>query len=430
MKPKITLLMLAGGKSRRFWPLTNKLLTPFLGENLINLQIKFFRKWDFEKIIIVGTTELLSAIKDKAVIKITQTGEGQAGAILSAKDQISTRQVLIVNADDVIAHELLQKFFSMVSANTNLLVGYRIKQYFPGGYLVLQGDKIIRIVEKPGIGKQPSDFVRLTFDYLTDGAHLISALKHTSGSHPDNWYEAALTQLMTQKVNFTMLPYSGVWLPLKYSWQTLDLNEYFLNNSLTRSQTEKTAQIHKTASITGKVVLGSNVKVMEYAKLHGPLYIGDGTIIGNHTLIRNSQIGKNCVVGFASEIVRSHVGDNCWFHSNFVGDSVVEDDVTFGAGAILANLRLDEKNICSDFSGQRINTFRKKFGAIMGAKSRAGVGAMIMPGVKVGAASVVGPGVILHEDLAAKKMCLVKQSQTIKDINLITSDRTEFRQKI
>jgi bifunctional UDP-N-acetylglucosamine pyrophosphorylase/glucosamine-1-phosphate N-acetyltransferase len=189
--------------------------------------------------------------------------------------------------------------------------------------------------------------------------------------------------------------------------------------------------IHPTATISGPVILEANVRVMEYAKLVGPLYVGAGTIIGNHTLIRASHIGENSVIGFSSDVTRSYIGNNSWFHSNYVGDSIVADDVGMGAGATLANLRLDEGEVYSTVKGQRIPTERNKLGTMIGNGVRIGVGTYLMPGVKVGQNSVVGAGCVLQSDLAENKLCFSKQTHQITE-NVMSNarNRDRFRQKI
>ena len=47
----------------------------------------------------------------------------------------------------------------------------------------------------------------------------------------------------------------------------------------------------------------------------------------------------------------------------------------------------------------------------MGDYTRTGVNAILMPGVKVGAYSCVGPGVILYDDVESGTVVLAKQEQ-------------------
>lgn len=150
-------------------------------------------------------------------------------------------------------------------------------------------------------------------------------------------------------------------------------------------------------------------------------------------MVRQSYIGKDCVVGFSTDIARSYIGDHCWFHSNYVGDSVLEGNVSMGSGSVLANLRLDEGEIWSVVRGEKINTHRTKLGAMIGKNVRIGVNVSIMPGVKVGEDSMIGAGVILDKDVPEQSFCVVKNGYEIKKNTKTVhaaSNRQDFLSKI
>jgi len=429
MIEKLTVVLLAGGKSSRFWPLKDKLNIKLLGKTFLEHQLKFLEEAGFAQIVIVVSEELAMAVKNPKHKLIVQKGEGQSGALLSAKEHIANRPILVVNADDLVSKNLFTQVLNSVDEKHNILVGYKTKRYFPGGYLVLEGNRIAKVHEKPGEGNEPSSFVRIVCDYFTNGSTLLNYLEKgfVGGTL---LYEEALSKMMSDGEIFEMLEHKDAWIPVKYPWDTLTIMEHYLA-SIQKSQIAKSASVDKSASIVGPVILGEHVRVMEFAKLVGPLYIGDGAIIGNHTMLRASMIGENSVIGFGSDVTRSYIGDNCWFHSNYIGDSVISDNVGMGAGAVLANLRLDEGDVYSVVKDEKINSGRAKLGAIIGEGARIGIEAQLMPGVKVGKNSVVGPGVILQEDLLDNKRAFVKQQLTVVD-NVIsnTRSRDRFRKKI
>jgi len=217
---------------------------------------------------------------------------------------------------------------------------------------------------------------------------------------------------------------------VNYPWQFLDLTEKAL--SLIKERTSKDVYISEKAVVEGEVILESGVRIFENAKVKGPCYIGKGTIIGNGSLVRDSIIGENCVVGYCTEIARSLIGGPSWFHTNYVGDSVFEGNVSMGSGAITANLRLDEKDIKSEVSGKNVNTGRNKFGCIVGGGTRFGVNAVPMPGVKIGKNSFIASGVILNQDLPDGSFCYFKPDLIIKkNITSVSMEsRKSFHKKI
>jgi bifunctional UDP-N-acetylglucosamine pyrophosphorylase/glucosamine-1-phosphate N-acetyltransferase len=430
MLKDLVVVLLAGGKSERFWPLPHKMHMRFLGRTFLETQIENLKAIGFKSIVVVVNEDSVDELLPLGVQKIIQRGDGQGAAILSAKTEIAAKPVLILNADDVIEPELLKDMIKNIDGRNHLLVGYKVHNYFPGGYLVLNGKKIAKIVEKPGEGNEPSSYVRLVCDYFPNATTLLEYLEKVAQTETDNHYEETLSLMMEDSFDFEMVEYQSTWVPLKYPWQTLDVSNYFLQ-TIKKSKIAASAQIHKTVSITGPVIIEKNVRVLEFAKLVGPLYIGEGAIIGNHTLIRSSMIGKESVIGFNSDVTRSYLGQNVWLHSNYVGDSILSDGVTMGAGTILANLRLDEGDIATVVKSKRVSTMRNKLGGILGVGARVGVGSYIMPGVKIGAGSVIGAGVILQEDIAENQRCFIKQNLTIDKLpKKIESNRNTFRHKI
>jgi bifunctional N-acetylglucosamine-1-phosphate-uridyltransferase/glucosamine-1-phosphate-acetyltransferase GlmU-like protein len=215
-------------------------------------------------------------------------------------------------------------------------------------------------------------------------------------SDTDDVFEKAVSVLMKNHV-FMMHPYKGEDATLKYPWHVLDMMDQLF--PYIRSHTGKNAVIHPSVIIKGEVYIDDDVKILEHTKIVGPAYIGKGSIIGNNNIIRSSHIGAGCVTGFNTDITRSYIGDSCWFHMNYIGDSVLESEVTLGAGAILTNLRLDDGEIYSVVKGMRKNTGRSKLGSIIGKRVRIGSNVTLMPGVKIGKDTHIASGLVVDRDI-------------------------------
>jgi acetyltransferase-like isoleucine patch superfamily enzyme len=82
---------------------------------------------------------------------------------------------------------------------------------------------------------------------------------------------------------------------------------------------------------------------------------------------------------------------------------------------VLANFRLDEGDIQIEVGDSLIDTGYDKLGAIIGRGCRIGVNASLMPGVRVGPDSFVGPQVCLHQDLEASKTILLESQYQVED---------------
>ena len=162
------------------------------------------------------------------------------------------------------------------------------------------------------------------------------------------------------------------------------------------------------------MTIDENVRVLENAVIRGPCYIGKNSFIGNNVLIRDrSHIGADCVVGFSTEIKHSYIGDGCWFHRNYIGDSIIADRCSLGAGTITANLRLGEGKLAIESGDETLDTGLDKLGSIIGADSKTGINVSIMPGVRIGPNSVVGPHVMLRRDLGPNRMILLDSANRL-----------------
>ncbi|MBL7159675.1 NTP transferase domain-containing protein [Candidatus Microgenomates bacterium] len=425
---KIKILILAGGKSERIWPLSNKALFPFLEKSLLQHQIERISGAGFKDMTVVCSKDNISVVEKLGVKNVLQKGHGQAAAILSAEKFVKG-PVLVINVNDIFNPDLLKKVI-LAGQGKDVgicLVGFKTPFYFPGGYLVVNEKKEVKgLIEKPGEGKEPSDLVRIVVDLFKEGEELIKYLKKGI------LYEEAIDEMVQNKILTKAVSYQGHWGYLKYPWDTLQMTTCFLKEIKDKKIGQR-VKIAKNVSISGPVIIEDGVKIFENAKIVGPAYIGKKTIIGNNSVVRQSMIGANCVVGFSTEITRSYVGNGCWFHSNYIGDSVLDENVSLGAGAILANLRLDEEDIYSVVKGEKVNTRRQKLGVMIGKNVRLGVNASIMPGIKIGKNSFVGAGVVLDKDLGENIFCcLGKQDLIIKE-NIKKTEkekREKFRKKL
>jgi bifunctional UDP-N-acetylglucosamine pyrophosphorylase/glucosamine-1-phosphate N-acetyltransferase len=335
-----------------------------------------------------------------------------------------------VIADDLVDPGMYVKVVEMAKNNYyGVLPGWKPENYFPGGYLRLRTDGSVEgIDEKPGPGNEPSEYVNIGGHYIADAKDFFIQLKNTK-SEKDDVYEKTLTELMKHN-SFGVVSYEGKMASLKYPWHVLSITEQLL--STLQGHISKTASVDKTAKIDGNVFLSDGVRVFENAKITGPCYIGPNTIVGNGTMVRHSIIEHDSVLGYNSDIARSYIGSNTWLHSNYVGDSVIASNVGFGSGAVTANLRLDEEIIQSRVKGEKISTNRNKLGAVIGEGVRIGVQVSTMPGIKIGARSVIGPGVVVNADIPADTKVMLKQEVTMLSATstVDSTNRQGFKDKI
>lgn len=355
-------LILAAGEGKRFKPIvTHKPFLPFCGKTLLDWIIADLKKIDIQKFIIVTTPEDAKKITYPTVIQEKPTG--MADAVLSARSLLAG-PVVIVNGDDLIDPKILQDFKQAIDLQPEKIHLTAIESDLPGGYFELQ-ESTLKVIEKPT--KKPSQWLKLVLDYFPKIEDFISALG-TTISPQDNRYELALNSLTDKN----LVKSSGYFQSLKYPWQILDMTKVFLTQ---RGQ----ATIDKTA----KIMAGANVINS---------YIGPNVTLGQHALVRDSIIESGTTVGYHTEVCRSYVGPNNNFHTNYVGDSVIEAGSNLGSGARLANMRFDKKDVMPG---------KSKLGAVMARGSQLGINVSVMPGVTLGEKAIVGSGLVLTKSLEA-----------------------------
>lgn len=411
--PDIKAIFLCGGIGKRMFPIsTDKSLLKFNGIPLIVHQVVNAKRAGIRSFIIVGNYNNINELQS-VLTKIPQitldfvvqsNAYGMANAILECSAKINNKPILIVSSNDVIessAYSRIINSWDEFHDTSSFITARIVKNYFPGGYLITNAEgNIKRIVEKPDRGNEPSNLINIVLHLHTRPDLLISCLLKTK-SEKDDVYEKTLNIMIKNKYKMKAVIYKNNWHTIKYPWHILEVMEYFLKRI--KGTKTNNAYISTKATISGNVYIEDGAKVLEGAVIRGPSYIGSNSIIGNNSLIRNSYIGNNCVIGFNTEIKHSYVNDRCWFHSNYIGDSVLDYNCSFGAGSITANFRLDESNILSEVNNNRINTGTDKLGVLMGPNCRVGVNASIMPGIRVGSNSIIGPHLNIKTDIGENK---------------------------
>ncbi|MFH0769999.1 MAG: NTP transferase domain-containing protein [Candidatus Peregrinibacteria bacterium] len=409
-------LLLLAGRSKRFWPLTEKSFFPICGTTLLDIQIAHLKEAGLTDITLVGGAHNLpeahSRFPSLPTIEQKDLTLGMQGALLSSLPHMGNEPVMVVCGNDVVESHAYRDLVQASQANgvPGCLLAKECKRYFPGGYLSVEGERITGITEKPGEGNTPSDLVNIVAHVHSDPALLLAELQKTPSGNDDG-YERALTQLFSSHV-YHAVPYNDPWIAVKYPWHVLALLDHLL--SLIKDQTiHPSAQIHPSAIIDGPVRIAEGVRVMAHATVRGPCTIGKGSVIANNALVRNASIGERCVVGFGSEVKSSVLAHDVWTHMTYLGDSVIGSNVSFGGGCITGNLRLDEGEISSAVHEAPVKTELKKFGAIVGNDCRFGIHVSTNPGVKVGAGSFVSAHLLLSADAPDGSFATLKNGEVV-----------------
>ena len=172
----------------------------------------------------------------------------------------------------------------------------------------------------------------------------------------------------------------------EYPWQALDgIKELILTlgPALEDDYEERAPQVwvHKTAKIAPTAFLGA------------PCIIGPDTEVRHCAFIRGSAlVGANCVVGNSVELKNVILFDSVQVpHYNYVGDSILGYKSHMGAGSITSNVKSDKTLVTVKDGDEKIETGRKKFGAILGDYVEVGCNSVLTPGTVVGPRTNIYP---------------------------------------
>lgn len=172
-----------------------------------------------------------------------------------------------------------------------------------------------------------------------------------------------------------------------YPWEVFEkLTDFIL-------ELGKTLPEDKYDKIGDDIWVAKTAEIAPTAYLHGPLIICDHAEVRHCAFIRGSAIvGENCVVGNSTEL-KGSILFNCVQtpHYNYIGDSVLGYKSHTGAGVITSNLKSDKSMVTILFEGDKLDTNRKKFGAIVGDNTEVGCNSVLNPGTVLGRNTTVYP---------------------------------------
>ena len=166
----------------------------------------------------------------------------------------------------------------------------------------------------------------------------------------------------------------------EYPWEVLPYIKEFikaLGNALPEDRFEKrgediwvakSAAVAQTACLNGPLIIDENAEIRHCAFIRGNAIVGKGTVVGNSTELKN-------VILFNSVQVP---------HYNYVGDSILGYKSHMGAGSITSNVKSDKTLVVVKSADEKMETGRKKFGAMLGDFVEVGCNSVLNPGTVIG----------------------------------------------
>jgi bifunctional UDP-N-acetylglucosamine pyrophosphorylase/glucosamine-1-phosphate N-acetyltransferase len=240
----------------------------------------------------------------------------------------------------------------------------------------------------------------------------------------------SLARMMDDALPVQALETTGFFVDVDKPWHALEANRRLLEHlseRLTGSAVAEGGKIAESAEIHGRVVLAPGAAIGERVVVRGDLWLGPGASVTNGAIIEGrctvgagarvrdyaqvgsgSTLGPGALCGHGAEFSGTLLeGAYLYHYCEIYG--LLGAKVDIGAATVCGTLRFDDAATIHRVNGRAEIPAEGANASYLGDYSRTGVNAILMPGVKVGAYSCVGAGVVLYEDLPSQELVLVKQ---------------------
>jgi len=421
-------VLLAAGDSTRMLPLSAnqpKHLLPVAGKPLLFHTLEALERAGIEETLIVygyHAEKLSEAVNSETWGKgkmsvsfvLQEERRGTAHAAGHAKSFVGDDTSLLMNGDIIVGpgdFEGLIEYHEKGEFEMTLTV-QPIDDPSEYGVVAVNEGKASKLIEKPTKEEMVSNLVNVGLYAV--GSSLWDAIERTNLSPRGEYEITDSIGILIDNGNVGAYSLQTWWLDVGKPWDLLDANKQILSQISNKID----GNVEKGAVIKGNCIIESGAVVKSGAYIEGPAFIGENAVIGPNCYIRAyTSLGKSVKIGNAVEIKNSIIMDNTHIgHLSYVGDSIIGRESNFGAGTITANLRHDDQSVSSTLKWKRVNSGRRKLGAIIGDNVKTGIGTSIAPGIIMHQGSRTGIGVMVDRDIGPNKLVIAKQNQTIIDL--------------
>lgn len=406
-------VILAAGKGKRLMPITSsrpKPMIPLAGKPILEYTILGLKDAGINEILVIvgykkeAIREYFGNGQGKFDVKIDYIAQeellGTANAVNYAKNFVKDEPFLLTYGDLMIEpkifKDILEKFKeTKIEVLMSLLEVNNPQDY---GIITLKSDGFVeKITEKPlpelNLGNLANAGIYI-FDPL-----IFKAIEKTEKSIRGEYELTDSLEILIHQLNGNILGYiikDHFWSDIGLPWQLFESNSFVLE----RIGKKILGDIEENVQIFGNVYIGKNTNVKSGSYIQGPCYIGKNTLIGPNAFIRPyTSIEDNCHIG-TSEVKNSLIFSNSSApHFNYVGDSIICENVNLGAGSKISNLRFDNKSVKVKIEGKIIDSGRRKLGAFIGPNVQTGINTSVMCGKMIGENSVIGAHTLVEEDV-------------------------------
>jgi bifunctional UDP-N-acetylglucosamine pyrophosphorylase/glucosamine-1-phosphate N-acetyltransferase len=443
----IQVVILAAGQGKRMFSSLPKVLHLLAGKPLLSHVIETARLLSNKKPIVVfghQGEQLRKSLANHDVEWVEQKEQlGTGHALLQALPHLSKDDKVLVLYGDVplIAVDTLKKLMDTTTENALGMITANLKQ--PYGYGRIKRDanhKVVSIIEEKDATEEERAITEINSGIYVVSAELLNrwlpTLKNQNAQKEyyltDIFRLAATEKMVVNTVQPARVEeISGV----NDGLQLASLERYYQYQQAEKLMRQGvTLRDPARFDVRGDIQIGRDVVIDINVILEGKVVIGEGCYIGPHTILRDTELGKQvevkahsmidggkihdrCVIGpFARirpetilaedvhvgnfvEVKKSHIAEGSKVnHLSYIGDSEIGKKVNIGAGTITCN-----------YDG--IN----KYKTIIGDHAFIGSDTQLVAPVTIGEGATIGAGSTITQNAPANKLTLSRVTQQTID---------------
>ena len=299
-------LITAGGRGTRLRPLTytsNKHLIPIANKPMLHYALEAVAAAGIRDVGIVINPdtgeEIRRALGDGstwgvAITYVLQEAPlGLAHVVHSAESFLRGEPVVVFLGDNVVVggiRQFVERFRERKDHCHLVLARVREPQRF--GVAEVQGDRIVRVIEKPA--KPASDFA-VTGIYVYD-APIFEAVR---GIRPSGRGELEISDahqyLLDHGYQVGFSEITGWWKDTGKPEDLLEANRFVLDQMLDAAGPVIRGSVDAHSDIAGKVVVEAGARVVA-SQIRGPVAIGADAVVESSYIGPYTSIGKRCVI--------------------------------------------------------------------------------------------------------------------------------------
>ena len=309
-------LVLSGGEGSRLRPITHtnaKQLIPIAGAPILFHALESIRDAGITEVgLVVGPPneeEVRAAVGDGSrwdldLVFIHQPAPlGIAHAVTTAADFVRGRPFLLYLGDNVLLEGVTRfvEQFERTAPDAQIFLA-RVPEPQQFGVAVLEGERVVRLVEKP---KEYISDIALVGVYLFRDSILDACATLRPSWRNEYEITEAIQWLIDQGRTVRAEMVGGWWKDTGKPEDLLEANRMML--SIVRPRVD--GEVDEASTIEGVVAIGAGTKVTG-STLRGPLVIGPDSVIDDSTLGPDVSLERGCrVVG--SSVADSIVMEHC-----------------------------------------------------------------------------------------------------------------------